>query len=151
MTVRFSRHSRLVAGVLLLSIVGIEYGGYFLLTVVTHGSPATPFQESFFRAGHAHAGVLVTLALVLLLIADAAGLRGIVGVLAREGVPVAAILMSAGFFLSALGAGATGPNGFVALLAVGAVSLAVGVVTLGCALLFSRRTDQDRNAPADRS
>jgi len=50
--------------VLLLTIVAIEYGGWFMLRVVRGRQPATPFQQAFFRAGHAHAGVLVILALV---------------------------------------------------------------------------------------
>ncbi len=45
--------------------------------------------------------------------------------------------MPAGFFLSATGSEVTRPNRFVVLLYAGAVSLAVGVVTLGIGLLTS--------------
>ena len=69
-----SRHfeptdTRSTAGVLLLTILFIEYGGWFMLRVVRGRQPTTAFQKAFFRAGHAHAGVLVTLALVCLLLA----------------------------------------------------------------------------------
>jgi hypothetical protein len=119
----------------LLTIVAVEYGGWFLLRVVKGRQPATPFQQAFFRAGHAHAGVLVTLALVGQILADAAHLSGVLAVLARDGIWAAAILMSAGFFLSAAGRGVTKPNRFIVLLYAGMASLALGVVSLGVGLL----------------
>jgi hypothetical protein len=45
----------------------IQYGGYFLLTsLVNRGSGyvENPLRHNFFRAGHAHAGVIVILSLV---------------------------------------------------------------------------------------
>src|SRR5437588_9631716 len=57
-----SSNSRSTAGVLLLTIVAIEYGGWFMLRVVRGRQPATPFQQAFFRGGHSHAGLLVILA-----------------------------------------------------------------------------------------
>jgi hypothetical protein len=135
MTITMSEGSATTAGILLLTIVTIEYGGTFLLRVVTGGVPATDFQKSFFRAGHAHAGVLVILGLVGTLLVDATRLEGIWGLVARDGVPVGAILMSAGFFLSAAGRGREKPNRLVVLLFLGAASVAAGVVTLGVGLL----------------
>jgi hypothetical protein len=123
------------AGVLLLTVVAIEYGGWFLLRVVRGRQPATPFQQAFFRAGHAHAGVLVILALVSQILADAAHLSGVLAILARDGIWAAAILMSAGFFLSAAGRGVTAPNRFIVLLYTGMASLTLGVVALGIGLL----------------
>jgi len=52
-------------------------------------------------------------------------------------VPLAAILMSAGFFLSSAGTGRTPPNALICLVYAGAVSLAAGVITLGIDLLGS--------------
>ena len=57
-------------------MVAIESGGAFLLRVVAGKEQATDFQKSFYRAGHAHAGVLVTLGLVCLLLAEATTLTG---------------------------------------------------------------------------
>jgi hypothetical protein len=79
----------------------------------------------------------VTLALVCQILADAADLSGFPAGLARSGVPMAAILMPAGFFFSSAGPQATKPNGLVVLLYAGAVSLAAGVVALGIGLLAS--------------
>lgn len=141
-----SREARRVAGLLLLSIVTVEVGGYYLTKVASGHRQLTDFQESFARAGHAHAGVLVTLALVIVVLVDATTLRGPIGHVARLGVPLAAVLMPAGFFASSSGAGATEPNGAVVLLWLGAVSLAVGVVTTGLALTaggFRREPERD--------
>lgn len=126
-----------VAGILLLSVVAIEWGGTFMLRIVRGAVPLTDFQRSFARAGHAHAGVLVILALVCVLYADAAGLPGLWGWLSRSGVAVAAILMPAGFFLSSMGSGREGPNRLVWLVYAGATLLAAGVVSLGVGLLLA--------------
>ena len=72
-----SSDSRTTAGVLLLTIVAVEFGGLTVLRIVRGRQPATEFQKSFARAGHAHAGVLVVLALLALIYADAAGLNGV--------------------------------------------------------------------------
>ena len=123
------------AGVLLLAVAFIEYGGTFLLGVVSGKGSFTPFQKSFFRAGHAHAGVLVILSLVTLLYADSLDLSGLSRFGARSAIPLAAILMPAGFFFSAMGKGAERPNRLLALVYLGAISLAIGVITLGLGLL----------------
>ena len=97
-----------IAGVLLLTIVAVESGGWYMLQFF-RGRTATPFQIAFSRAGHAHAGVLVILSLVVLL---------------------------AGFFLAAAGRGRTSPNRFIWLVYAGAASLAAGVIALGLGLLL---------------
>lgn len=130
-----SSDSRTTAGVLLLTLVAVEFGGLVVLRMVRGRQPATSFQRSFARAGHAHAGVLVTLALVGQILADAAALDGVDGFLARTGIWVAAILFPAGFFLSSAGHGRTEPNRLIVLLYAGVVSLTVGVVALGIGLL----------------
>lgn len=128
--------ARVTAGVVALTVVAIESGGAFLLRVVTGKEQATEFQKSFYRAGHAHAGVLVTLGLVCLLLGEATSLTGIWRWLAQTGVLIAAIVMPAGFFFAAMGRGREAPNRAVVLLAVGAVLLAAGVVALGVGLLL---------------
>lgn len=138
MTLVLSSNTLNTAGIILLTIVAIEYGGWFMLRVVRGRQHATPFQQAFFRAGHAHAGVLVILALVGLILADAAHMSGALSVLARNGIWVAAILMPAGFFLTAAGKGVTRPNRFIVLLYAGMTSLALGVVSLGIGLLTAQ-------------
>lgn len=136
MTLELSAAATSTAGILLLSLLAVEWGGAFMLKVVQGGVEATDLQRRLYRAGHAHAGVLVTLGLLTVLFTEATDLTGVVANVARSGVPIAAILMSGGFFLAAAGRGRTRarPAG-LALVTVGALSLAAGVGTLGVALL----------------
>ncbi|MCC3762964.1 hypothetical protein K3N28_07745 [Glycomyces sp. TRM65418] len=134
-TFALSDASRILAGIVLLTVVTIEFGGLFLVKVAGGKVPLTEFQKAFSRAGHAHAGVLVILGLVGLVLADATGLDGFWGWVARAAIPLAAILMSGGFFAAMAGRGRTEPNKAVVILFAGAASLAVGVLTLGIGLL----------------
>jgi hypothetical protein len=130
-----SSDTRTTAGILLLTIVAVEYGGLVMLRIVRGRQPATEFQKSFARAGHAHAGVFVVFALVAQILADAADLSGVANVVARDGIWAAAILFPAGFFLSSAARGATQPNRLILLVYAGAAALTAGVITLGVGLL----------------
>lgn len=130
-----SEATRSTAGVILLTIVFIEYGGWFLLRITRGQVPMTEFQKSFARAGHGHAGMLVTLALLGLVLADAAAMSGPLALFARNGIWAAAVLMPAGFFLSSAGREVTRPNRLMVLVYLGMTSLALGVVSLGVGLL----------------
>jgi hypothetical protein len=127
--------SRIIAGVILLTVVTIEFGGYFMTRIVRGQVPMTDFQKSFARAGHAHAGVLVIFGLVGLLYVDQTNLSGFWLWLGRTGIPIAAILMSGGFFASSAGKGRTSPNQAIWLLWLGAAFLAAGSLTLGIGLI----------------
>ena len=148
-TLQLSRPSRIIAGILLLTIVTVELGGYYLTTIVRGQVELTDFQQAFARAGHAHAGVLVILSLVAVIMADAADLHGALGWVARVAIPIAAVLMSTGFFVSSLGTGRNEPNGLIIMLWIGAVSLGIGVVTLGIGLLRSALTRHPISETAD--
>jgi len=130
-----SDDARSTAGILLLTIVAVETGGVYMYRILRRRIQLTPFQQAFARAGHAHAGVLVILSLIVQLYVGAAALEGAIAAVARNAVPLAAILMPAGFFLSSMGEGRTEPNRFVWLLYAGAVSLGLGVAALGIGLL----------------
>jgi hypothetical protein len=134
-TLTLSAGTRTTAGFILLTVVAIEWGGLVVLRMVRGKKPATEFQKTFARAGHAHAGVLVTLALVCLILADAARMSGLLGFFAHNGIWAAAILMPAGFFISSAGKDVTEPNRFIWLLYAGVASLALGVVSLGIGLI----------------
>ena len=127
--------SRIIAGAILLTIVTIQFGGWFMTKIVRGDVPMTDFQKSFARAGHGHAGVLVILSLVGLLYVDSTSLSGFFLWLGRLGIPVAAVLMSAGFFASSAGKDLTKPNQFIWVLWLGALALAAGVITLGLGLI----------------
>jgi hypothetical protein len=92
-------------GLTLLTVPTIVYGGLTVLGVVTSGtaglSPGislSPSQVTLYRAGHAHAGVLVILSLVLQVALDHAVLPGWLVWSARVAAPLAAVLVSGGFF-----------------------------------------------------
>ena len=122
------------AGIVLLTVIFIAYGGTVVLRTVRGSMPATPLQKTFFRAGHGHAGMLVTLGLLTTLIVDLAGVTGL-ALRLSYGVLTAAILMPAGFFLSVAHRGAEKPNGLIVLLWLGAASLVVGLVAAAVGLL----------------
>ena len=70
-----TREARLMCGIILITVPTIQYGGYFLLTSLMNkgsGYMENPLRQNFFRAGHAHAGVIVILSLVCQMLADAA-------------------------------------------------------------------------------
>ena len=70
-----TREARMMSGIILITVPTIQYGGYFLLTSLMNRSSGymeNPLRQNFFRAGHAHAGVIVILSLVCQILADAA-------------------------------------------------------------------------------
>src|SRR5215213_611640 len=71
-----SRESRLTAGVLLILMPAVVYGGASILSLLV-GDPAyahNQLRQDLWRAGHAHAGVLLILSLVTLRYVDEANL-----------------------------------------------------------------------------
>ena len=133
-----SRESRMFAGVLLVVIPTVMYGGLTLLHMLTANVPGyadNPLRQNLWRAGHAHAGVYLVLSLVMLRYVDEAALSGFWKWIARTGAPIAAILIPAAFFLSVVSPAATQPNGLINLAYVGAIFLAAAVLSLGVGLI----------------
>ena len=133
-----TREARLMAGIILITVPTIQYGGYFLLTQLTNkasGYMENPLRQNMFRAGHAHAGVIVLLSLICQVLADAAVLPAPLVWMVRIGVPLAAILMPMGFFFSVLPPDAKEASGAIGLIYLGALVLAVSVVALGVGLV----------------
>lgn len=133
-----TREAKLMSGIILITVPTIQYGGYFLLTSLMNRSSGymeNPLRQNFFRAGHAHAGVIVLLSLISQMLADSATLPIPLLWFVRIGVPLAAILISAGFFFSVLPPTTTQAGGAVSLIYIGAVVLAIAVVSLGIGLL----------------
>jgi hypothetical protein len=138
-----TREARMMFGIILITVPTIQYGGYFLLTSLMDkgsGYMENPLRQNFFRAGHAHAGVIVILSLICEVLADASVLPIPMLWFVRIGVPLAAILISSGFFFSVLSPTATQGSGAVALIYAGAMVLALAVVTLGVGLLRAPQT-----------
>jgi hypothetical protein len=132
-----SQESRRTAGVLLIILPTVVYGGVSILQLLVNDPlyMQNELRQNLWRAGHAHAGVLLLLSLVVLRYVDEANLSKAWKWVVRETFPVAAILLPAAFFLSVLAPDATEPNGLIYLAYVGAASLAVGLIALGIGLL----------------
>jgi hypothetical protein len=134
---QLSQPARLVTGLSLITVPTIVYGGLTVLAVVTrnaHGLPPaaeltlTETQQALFRAGHAHAGVLVILSL-LLQVLHAATLSEPARWTARIAAPLAAMLVSGGFF------GIAFVPGLSPLLWAGSLCLSVAVLITGVGLV----------------
>lgn len=126
------------AGVVLITVPLIAFGGARLLRAIFRREPGyldNPVRQNLWRAGHAHAGVLVILALVGLVLVDQADLSSGLRWLVRYALVAAPILMPLGFFLSVASPRSEVPNSLIYLVPAGGVSLSVGAVTLGLGLL----------------
>lgn len=137
-----TNEARKISGAILLSVPTIIYGGYFLLTLLSgqqENLQLTDFQKSMFRAGHAHAGVLVILALLIQLFADHATLSNTWKWIARLSFPISAITISLGFFASAIGRQIIEPTKLIFILYFGIVILIFGLVILGIGLIRKKK------------
>ena len=129
--------SRLLAGILLIVLPTVMVGGVSILSLVI-GDPTymeNSLRQDLWRAGHAHAGVWLILALVALRYVDEASLSDVMKWLVRGSIPIAAILVPVAFFLSVLSPDETAPNALIYLAYLGAVVLAAGVLVLGIGLV----------------
>ena len=147
-----SRESRLAAGVLLVLMPTVVYGGASILSLLV-GDPAyaeNQLRQDLWRAGHAHAGVLLILSLVTLRYVDDTRLPEGMKRVARHSIPAAAILLPTAFFLSVLSPEATQPNALIRLAYLGAVSLAAGLLLLGVGMIRSGRARHDGDEPGSR-
>ncbi|MDF9800508.1 hypothetical protein OKW21_005771 [Catalinimonas alkaloidigena] len=130
--------TKLMCGIILLTVPTIQYGGYFLLQLLAgkHTEMGlNTFQKSMFRAGHAHAGVIVILSLIAQILVDYAALPKALEWWVRIGFPLSAILISGGFFGAAAGKQVTKPTPLIWLLYVGAIVLLISLLSLGIGLI----------------
>jgi hypothetical protein len=142
-----SRESRLLAGILLITFPTVVFGGVSVLSlrVFTEDYARNPLRQDLWRAGHAHAGVFLVLALVVLRYVDGSALSSGWKWLVRLSAPIAAILLPTAFFLSVLSPGATEPNTLIYVAYFGGALLALGLFVLGIGLL--RKPGSDTGAP----
>jgi hypothetical protein len=132
-----SVESRRTAGVLVLLLPTVLIGGVSILTLLIN-DPAyreNQLRQDLWRAGHAHAGVLLVLSLVALRYVDEARLGAGGKWFVRGALPGAALLLPLAFFLSVLTPDATAPNALINLAYLGAVLLTAGLLVLGVGLV----------------
>src|SRR5215212_6493015 len=107
-----SPQSRLVAGIVLITVPTVEIGGASILSLLI-ADPAyaqNDLRQDLWRAGHAHAGVWLVLSLVALRYVDEATLSEGMRWVVRLIFPAAAVVVALGFFLAVLAAEATGAS-----------------------------------------
>lgn len=137
-----SRESRMLAGILLVTLPTAMFGGMMLLSNLVQRAPGyadNPLRQDLWRAGHAHAGVFLILSLVILRYVDEAALSAGWKWVARLGAPIAAIFIPLAFFVSVAAPSATRPSGILNLVYLGGASLAAGILTLGVGLIRAAR------------
>jgi hypothetical protein len=132
------RSTRRLIAFSLFALVTVEIGGWSLLGLLTSEDRLTPFQEQFFRAGHAHAGVLLILALVYLILIERtdwkSGTRLGLSLTLLGGI----LLQSGGFFVHMLAGEEQRASAGTWMTRSGALLLATALVSLGVGLLRSR-------------
>jgi hypothetical protein len=131
--------TRVLPAVSVLSLIGVEYGGWALLGFLTGRGQLGQFREQFFRAGHAHAGVLLVLSLVYFLHLDRTGysdgVKWVAGSLLLAGI----MAQSGGFFIH-LGLGRPNRSSLGTVVTrLGAVLIAAALIILAVGLLRSGR------------
>ena len=137
--------SRRVAGIVLIVFPTVVFGGVSVLTLLVHDPTYADnaLRQDLWRAGHAHAGVLLLVTLVVLRYVDETGLSVGARWYVRLAVPAAAVLLPIAFFLSVLSPDARQPTPLVYLAYVGAALLVTGLLILGIGLLRARETVVD--------
>ena len=133
-----SEESLRIAGILLVVYPTVVFGGASLLWHwITRRSAYYdhPLRRSMWRAGHAHAGVLLLLSLVAIVLVDHAELADGWKQVVRTTIPAAALLLPIAFFLSIVRPDAERPTRLVNLAYLVAIALTIGTVTLGVGLL----------------
>jgi hypothetical protein len=132
-----SRDAKVFAGIILLAVPTVQYGGLAILGMLTHGVAGTGGAEAglnaeqlaLFRAGHAHAGVWLILSLVIQVLLDVARLPSSTKWLARIAAPVGTLALSGGFF------GLAFKGEFRFLLYFGALAMFCSLILTGVGLL----------------
>jgi hypothetical protein len=133
-----SPESTRTAGIILVLIPTVVFGGASILWHWITRQTAYydhALRQRLWRAGHAHAGVLLILSLVALVLVDQAALSAGWAHFVRVSIPAAAILVPAAYFLSVAHPRAERPNAIINLAYLGGVSVAAGTFTLGLGLL----------------
>jgi hypothetical protein len=129
------------AGILIVILPTVIYGGVSLLRFLISDPEymQNPLRQNLFRAGHAHAGILLILSLVALQYVDEANLSHGWKWVVKTFIPLAAIFLPAAFFFSVLTPDATKPNGFINLAYVGVGLLVTGLLALGIGLIRRKK------------
>jgi len=82
-----------------IALPTVMYGGYSLIRLISRGDVLTPAQVGFFRAGHAHAGVLTLMSLLYYIFLDQTSLPLPIKHSACAAIVIGILAQSGGFFI----------------------------------------------------
>jgi hypothetical protein len=111
----------------------VMYGGFSLLRLLTRDNALTPFQLTWFRAGHAHAGVLILMSLLYYSFLGTTSLPSWLKQAACATLLVGILAQSGGFFIHMIVGQPNRPSIGNTVTALGALLLtgAIGVLVYG--------------------
>ena len=116
-----------------IALPTVMYGGYSLLRLINQREGLTLFQTAWFRAGHAHAGVLLLMSLLYYLFLDQTTLSPATKQIGCLAMFVGILAQSAGFFIHMIVGQPNEPSLGTFVTVAGAVLLvtAVGILVYG--------------------
>jgi hypothetical protein len=120
-----------------IAIPTVMYGGYALLGMLTQ-SGLSEFQRTFFRAGHAHAGVLLLMSLLYHYYMEQTNLSPTTKLISAVLVLVGILAQSGGFFLHMAIGQAGAPSLGTTITSLGAGLLAVSILILVYGLITTK-------------
>ena len=132
--------SRWMVAIAFISLPTIAFGGYFLLSILKKQvgtENITGIQREYFKAGHAHAGVLVILSIIGQLVLDYSLFNETLVWAMRIGLFAAPLLISGGFFGGAPRTSESKPGGLVKLIPLGAIVMSLTTLGVGLGLVLS--------------
>jgi len=121
-----------------IALPTVMYGGYALLGLLARGD-LSPFQETFFRAGHAHAGVLLLMSLLYHVFMEQTSFPAAIKVGAAAVVVVGILAQAGGFFLHMVIGQPGEPSLGTTLTGLGAALLSGAILLLVYGLITTRR------------
>ena len=132
--------TRWMVALAFISLPTIAFGGYFLLSILKRKAGTeniSNIQREYFKAGHAHAGVLVLLSIIGQLVLDYSRFNEAAVWTIRIGLAVAPLLISGGFFGGAPKSSEAQPGVLVRLIPIGAIVMSLSTLGVGLSLLIT--------------
>jgi len=135
---KLSKPAKIMSALTLISLPAVMLGGFVLLSILTNGGLGQELnlngaQNALWRAGHAHAGVLAILGLVLQMQLDATTLKESTRWVSRISNQLAVLLISFSFF------GLAYAEGFKWSMYLGIITLIVSLMILAVGLLLPEK------------
>lgn len=121
-----------------IALPTVMYGGYSLLGLLTRNG-LSEFQQTYFRAGHAHAGVLLLMSLLYHYYMEQTNLSSALKIGGAAIVLVGILAQSGGFFLHMVIGQPGQPSLGNTITVLGAVLLVVAIAILVYGLITGSR------------